>query len=70
MPYYRLYLQNGWGHVTKADELFAPDDEAALAAARALRHFHPIEVWQQGRNVGLIEPRPGTPLSGGCYSGA
>ena len=58
MAHYRAYLFNSWGHVANAQDLDVPDDEAALQRAMAIGHSHAVEVWQQGRKVGLIEPAP------------
>ncbi|MDB5704412.1 MAG: hypothetical protein JWN66_1528 [Sphingomonas bacterium] len=56
MPYYRLYSQNERGSFFRVMEIVVETDAAALASARDLEHSHPVEVWQQGRKVGVVHP--------------
>ena len=73
MPYYRLYhLDPHTGHITKADELFAADDVAAMHDLQQRRSDHPLELWERGRKVSHIDatleaagarPRDGFPNS-------
>ena len=56
MPYYRLYFHNRFGKFERAEEVDVADDAAALRRAREIDHAHCIEVWQQARRVGIVEP--------------
>ena len=66
MPYYRLYhLDPHTGHITRADELFAGDDVAAIHDLQQRQSDHPLELWERGRKVGRIDATleaAGTPL--------
>jgi hypothetical protein len=55
MLYYRLYFMNAAGSITSFSELEAPDDEAAIAQARAHQGEQPIELWCQSRSVMRFE---------------
>lgn len=56
MPDYRLYhLDQNSGHITRADELFAADDEAALADVRGRGLAHPLELWCGPRKVARVD---------------
>lgn len=57
-PYYRLYLLNSAGNIIGNQELRAKDDEAALLAARDLRHWQAVEVWNLSRLVGRVMNPP------------
>jgi hypothetical protein len=55
MPNYRVYCYDGAGKLWVADWVEALDDEAALAAARAMKVAVKCEVWQRDRLVGTIQ---------------
>lgn len=61
MPQYRIYCLNQEGRFSKAFDVEAADDAAALAEARALDHPNDCEVWNGGRLVGTV---PGTSVAG------
>jgi hypothetical protein len=54
MPSYRLYRLDVAGKFTSSEELEATDDDAALIAARALRHPYMCEVWLARRLIGRV----------------
>lgn len=54
MSAYRLYQIDGAGRFFGAQWIEAADDEAALAAARALCPSMACELWQGQRLVGKI----------------
>ena len=49
--HYRLYFLGGTGHITKAHEFFASDDEAAIKTAKAWREGRGVELWCKDRKV-------------------
>lgn len=55
MAYYRLYFLRG-SHIKGVEEIDAPGDTEAMAAARAHACEDGLELWQEGRKVGRIEP--------------
>jgi hypothetical protein len=57
MPNYRFVLSSGGGQREEAEELGIFNDEGALLYARRLSHSRGVEVWQEARLVGRIEPR-------------
>jgi hypothetical protein len=52
----RIYCLDEEGRFSKASEIEAPNDEAALAEASALNHPGPCEVWRGNRLVGTVGP--------------
>jgi hypothetical protein len=59
MPYYRLYhLDQHTGHISKAEELFAADDVAAMHDLQHRNSPHPLELWERGRKVGYVDAAP------------
>jgi hypothetical protein len=58
MPYYRLYLLDAHGHFLRVEEAMADDDSQAIDLARTIDHPQKIEVWQESRRVGIVEPEP------------
>ena len=62
MPSYRLYCLDGTGRISGAAELIeAPDDDQAVAAARALAKPARCEIWLGRRLVATIPaPSPET----------
>jgi hypothetical protein len=59
MPDYKLYhLDPHSGHITKAEERVAADDDAALVDARERRSDHPLELWCGRRKVGRVDVIP------------
>lgn len=61
---YRLYLLDAAGHITKAVEIEAPSDDAALAHCQNHESVGGVELWQRTRFVRRLPDR--TPLPGGC----
>jgi hypothetical protein len=55
MPDYRAFLFGSDGHVFQAVALDAPDDTAAIAAAKQLVDGHDVELWQLDRKVAKLE---------------
>jgi hypothetical protein len=45
-------------HIRRAKILQAENDEAAIEAARPLVDGHAIEVWERGRFVIRLDPKP------------
>ena len=58
MSAYRLYYIDGGGRFSAAEWIEAPDDEAAIEAARALNNSIACELWQGQRFVGRVEGPP------------
>ncbi|MEO5640694.1 MAG: hypothetical protein ABIQ98_02890 [Sphingomicrobium sp.] len=56
MPSYRLYCLDRAGKITSAEWIEAENDDAALAAARALGKPAPCELWLRNRMIDRIEP--------------
>jgi hypothetical protein len=56
VPGYYLYFHNSRGHFLRRQDVEAPDDEAALKAARDIDHSYCVEVWFQDRKVGIVHP--------------
>jgi len=48
---YRVFFFDGAGHIERAHEYRADDDQAAIAIAEAWREGRPMELWQRGRRV-------------------
>jgi hypothetical protein len=48
---YRLYFFDGAGHVEKAHEFEARDDETAIRIAEGWREGRHIELWSRARKV-------------------
>lgn len=57
MRYYRAYLLNRENGIIGVREFSLADDDAAIAAAKAIDHAFGISVWQQARKVCDIPPR-------------
>ena len=55
MPDYRAHLIGSDGHFYKLIVLDAPDDAAAIAAARQSVDGHDVELWQLDRKIGKFE---------------
>jgi hypothetical protein len=71
MTDYRLFLFNARGGIQSAVVVDCEDDAEALAAARAQRWPHQIEVWQRGRLVSLMVSSPApSPTYGWTPAGA
>ena len=57
MPYYRFYTIHKDGHVKGPPrDHDAPDDLAAVQAAKQLQDGHDIEIWQGPRVVAYLVP--------------
>ena len=59
--WYRLYELDEADHILKAKSLEFSSDAEALAEAEARAGVHGLEVWQESRRVGRIEPRRPAP---------
>jgi hypothetical protein len=57
MPEYRAYLIGSDGHFYKSIALHAPDEPAAIAAARQLVDGDDVELWQRDRKIGKFEQK-------------
>lgn len=51
MPYYRLYLFDGAGHIRWCRDFDADTDALAAETAAGLSEGGPAELWQEGRVV-------------------
>jgi hypothetical protein len=49
-----MYLLNADGHVIRASDLFALDDQDAIEQARRRGALANVELWSGKRKVGLI----------------
>ena len=56
MGEYRLYCLNDAGNFSKAHDIEAGSDEAALKQARELKLPVHCELWERGRLVAELEP--------------
>jgi hypothetical protein len=54
LPEYRAFLIDHDGHFHSGVPLEAPDDAAAVAAAKPLVDGHDVEVWQRDRKVAFL----------------
>jgi hypothetical protein len=54
MPDYRAYLIDQNNRVIARKEISAPNDEAAIEAARPFADGVDVEVWNHARKVGRI----------------
>jgi hypothetical protein len=57
MPDYRAYLIGTDGHFYKAVDLNAPDDAAAIAAAKQLVDGDDVKLWHRDRKIAKFEPK-------------
>ena len=48
---YRLFFLDGAGHIQRAHEFIADDDEAAIQIAEVWREGRRMELWQRDRKV-------------------
>lgn len=52
MPHYRLYRLNAHsGHIDRAEEFHAADDDLAIAHVQEMDRNSNLELWQEGRKV-------------------
>ena len=57
MPAYRIYTLSRDGHIHSAPRLIECDgDDAALKEARRFLDGEALEVWDQQRKIGRLEP--------------
>ena len=57
MPTYRIYAVSKDEHIHSAPRLIdCADDEAAMQKARQLLDGQALEVWEEKRKVGRLEP--------------
>ena len=56
MASYRFYFMTANDRIARGQDIDCDSDEEALAHARALRHANAVEIWQERRKVGRIEP--------------
>ena len=57
MPWYRIFKLSKDEHIESPPRVIvAKDDEAALKEARQLLDGHALEVWDEKRKVGRLEP--------------
>ena len=63
MPNYRFVLSVGGDRPGQVEELGIFNDEGALLYARRLSSNRPVEVWEQARLVGRVDPRAEAPLA-------
>jgi len=56
MAEYRLYCLNEAGKFTKALDIDARNDEAAIDRARELKLQVECELWERGRMVAKLDP--------------
>ena len=48
---YRVFFFDGAGHIERAHEFHADDDQAAIGIAEAWREGRAMELWQRNRRV-------------------
>jgi hypothetical protein len=58
MADYRVYFVGSDGHFKSAADIEAPDDQAAIARAKALADGRQVQVWARDRYVTVINERP------------
>jgi hypothetical protein len=51
---YRAYIVGDDGHFHSSTVIEAPDDDAALEAAKPLVDGHDVEVWERDRKVAIL----------------
>ena len=61
--WYRLYELDEGDHILKAITLEFPGDDDAMAEAQARAGVRGIELWQESRRVGRIEPQRPRPTT-------
>jgi hypothetical protein len=54
MQDYRAYIVDRDGHFHSSTVIEAPDDQAAVEAAKPLVDGHDVEVWQRDRRVAIL----------------
>jgi hypothetical protein len=57
MPDYRAYLIDENNRVIARKDIVAPNDEAALEAARPYADGVDVEVWDRARKVGRLSKK-------------
>ena len=64
MPAYRIYTLSSEGHIHGPPRIVeSRDDTEVMQQARQWLDGHPIEVWDEKRKVGRLEPESeGPPL--------
>jgi hypothetical protein len=55
MAEYRAYILTPDDHITRAIDLFCPNDDAAKEKAKQLVNGHDVELWQLGRKVETLK---------------
>jgi hypothetical protein len=55
MPEYRAFLVGSDGHFHSSQGLEAPDDQAAVEAAKSLVNGFDVEVWLRDRKVAILK---------------
>ena len=55
MADYRAYIIGSDGHFYKSVVFYAPDDAAAIAAAKQFVDGHDVELWQRARMIAKFE---------------
>lgn len=64
MPTYRVYCFSEQGHVHRPPRLIdCPNDDAAMALVRQWQEECALEVWDDARRVGRIEPQRYEPVA-------
>lgn len=58
MPEYRAYLIGPDGHFHSSKVIEAPDDDAAVVAAKPLVDGHDVEVWLRDRKITVLAREP------------
>jgi hypothetical protein len=62
MPTYRVYTLSKDEHIQSPPRVIdCPDDEAAIKEARRWLDGHALEVWDQHRKIGRLEPEQDGP---------
>ena len=65
MPEYRAFLVDSDGHFHSARVIDAPNDDAAVEAAKPLVDGCDVEVWQRDRKIAVLSRVPfSSPLHG------
>jgi len=56
MPHYRFVLTGAGDGASRAEEYGIFNDQGALQFARRFAHNGPVEIWEEQRLVGRVEP--------------
>jgi hypothetical protein len=58
VQHYRVYVIGRDGHFARSIDLNCEDDNAAIAATKALIDGHDLELWQRDRHIARFDGKP------------